>query len=771
MAPFPADLPDCEICHGLWQRLNDTVSLIADKNERFRLSRENQILLGSSFNDALSSPCPGHASVLNMFKDFVVSMYDRQGAGFTTVPCGSPLEDPCTYGRIVLRDDELWHWGSLGDTTCGLQLINRSDVPGHGGTARLLDAKWIDVSLLKQWKDECDADHGPACLNPMKAQRVRPAWLVDVQDKCLVRGEVEGTYVALSYTWGTQLTHLAVDASLHAQLREPGSLDNKAIIADMPPTVLDAMYLTSAIGERYLWVDMLCIVFMSGHTEETSRELERMGAIYASSVVTIVAADGTSSDGLRGLRDGPSKKPRKLRQVPIPFGSMERIVQRNYTKTNLDVVKPYSERGWTFQEFILSPRKIIFGGREAHWQCHRAIIHETGAGGYREDGLDEWHYGQVLNVIAGFPNTDVLNNIMMFYNDERNFKYDEDALPGILGLLSLLSRPFGGFIYGIPINMFDGCLNWTPANHRADLSRRKESDRPVEAKLHPSGLPSWSWVGWKGPFVLGTRHSTGPKDPGGGFIDESSPVTDWWAGDTPNWPRAADQPLFKINSTWHETTTKYKDFSKPLPAGWTRHEVLQERKQMEMPYLCPEGCDKFVFTHESSPHQEWSFPFPINEAGSDLPISIPQLRYLFCKTKRAFLIPIKRQLFRDTMGSDFYADDITNVIALAPPELTDQIIGALHLHDGEQAAEFDKADGSVAANKKIELVAINKTRRYSKPEKDGVVQKDGKIHVSDRYGVLWIEWQEGVAYRCASGWVYQEDWDQLALEKIDLVLG
>jgi len=41
----------------------------------------------------------------------------------------------------------------------------------------------------------------------------------------------------------------------------------------------------------------------------------------------------------------------------------------------------------------------------------------------------------------------------------------------------------------------------------------------------------------------------------------------------------------------------------------------------------------------------------------------------------------------------------------------------------------------------------------------------------DLYGVLWVEWVDGVAYRKGCGYVRKEIWDSHKLEDVDLVLG
>lgn len=83
------------------------------------------------------------------------------------------------------------------------------------------------------------------------------------------------------------------------------------------------MYLASTIGERYFWVDALCVVHCDDAAE--AEELNLISAIYGSAIVTIIAADGDSRDGLLGLRDVSA--PRKSEQRILPFGQEKLDVQ------------------------------------------------------------------------------------------------------------------------------------------------------------------------------------------------------------------------------------------------------------------------------------------------------------------------------------------------------------------------------------------------------------------------------------------------------------
>ena len=83
-------------------------------------------------------------------------------------------------------------------------------------------------------------------------------------------------------------------------LRQPKVLtrDNE----DIPRVLRDAMDIVRAIGQRFLWIDCICIV----QDDPISRErLYLRGRIYAGALFTIVALSAAHADtGLAGVRRG-----------------------------------------------------------------------------------------------------------------------------------------------------------------------------------------------------------------------------------------------------------------------------------------------------------------------------------------------------------------------------------------------------------------------------------------------------------------------------------
>lgn len=181
--------------------------------------------------------------------------------------------------------------------------------------------------------------------------------------------------------------------------------------------------------------------------------------------------------------------------------------------------------------------------------------------------------------MAGFPDLGELKEVLYEYNN-RKFTYDENILPGIQGLMSVLSRTFvGGFLCGLPEMFLDQSLSW--AFRRPELRRQTFSDRPSTSRLTPSALPSWSWAGRQSPVAI-PSYEAGLIDPGldaNYSITETVPITEWFTAGTPGSPK-----LRRIRSTWHEYRRSFKGSSQPLPPGWTRYSSSNSDEFRNKPY-------------------------------------------------------------------------------------------------------------------------------------------------------------------------------------------
>ncbi|KAJ0334421.1 hypothetical protein COL5a_000478 [Colletotrichum fioriniae] len=723
------DISACEICHQIWTRLT------APPSGKYH----DTVNLGS-FEEALSSKCSRHVPTVKMFHELCSK--SRQLASLDSANVG--IRFPRT-GALQFTENI-----KTGGRYADLLLVRRDSISSHPGIARILDPEWIDTSVVTSWKQQCASSHGPKCANPVKIWPIRPAWVVDTEKRCIVPGDGCESYVTLSYRWGkTPGLHILGDTI--SKLQSPGAIDDPVIASQLAPMVLHAVHLTSVIGERYLWVDTLCI--NHDRAEESTQQLQLMAAIFANASLTIVALDGDAEDGFPGLRGVSCPKTQEGEDEdwsPIPFGD-EQFIRDQNNIFSLSHWGAYHERAWTYQEFKMSPRRLIVSNRSLHWMCQCSVWEEqlhlgVEAGKYIDPRLGE--------IMRGMPNLDSLANMIADYNP-RALTYDEDALPSISGLLNVISRCFsGGFLYGIPEMYFEAALGWTPYWSHTDLRRRTVSDRPTASQLGPCGLPSWSWVGWEGLVSLG-RNEAGSANPRVYSIRETIPITTWYACDTPTSAQRR-----KIRPSWFENRQAYKDFTRPLPTGWTRQEIPGPRHGEEGDILLyPDGCDKYTFRHSSmSDHDDehpWYWPFPVPDIQeSTQPFMPEQTLYISC----------------DTRGARVFAfqTDEQNDVSLYSEE---RKIGGLRLHNKGQLKSFPQLDAGWAAAKEVELVAISRVRNYKKTFDETIKRYTHPFTASEVYSVLWVEWIDGVAYRLASGHVDKTAWERLPLEDVSLILG
>ena len=713
---LPDTFLDCKVCHDIWR------AFAGDKDV-------HEIKLGP-FEDAVSSKCPRHTPLVKHFRDYCNINDDH-------IPVSNDV------GIYVNKDIRLTESLSRGGRYWHLLLLKQNSIPDHVGTGRILDPDWVDLDIVKLWKNQCLGSHGPKCENPVKIWPTRPAWLVDVENRCVVSGHGRGPYVALSYRCGANL-RVRVGSDTMTKLQKPNALDSPEISVHLTPILKHAMYLVSTIGERYLWVDALCIVH--GDDATTAEQLNLMSAIYASAIITIIAADGDSQDGLLGLRDVSA--PRKLEQRILPFGQ-EKIVVQNAHIFSLSRGTPYFNRGWAFQEHKMSSRRIWFNQKEVHWECQCNVWHEEMIFGAEFEKYIDPRLGVIL---GGFPDSGSLAHLLSDYNN-RELSYEEDALPAISGLLSVVSRSFtGGFLYGLSEMLFDRQLGWKPQWSHTNLRRRVQSDRPSSSQLSHLGLPSWSWIGWQGMTANGYGEAARINDRQS-WIEETIPITKWYTSSSPS-----GSPLRRIRSTWFEDRDVFKDMAKPLPVGWTRHKMLADDSDVGEPRLYPDGCNGYFFEHRNMPDDDckyWYFPFPVTDIQeSTPPFTSDQTSYIFCETKRA-------RLWAHQAGDE-------NLLYIC--DQAGRKIGSLHLHNQGQLERFPKTVADDSPGMQIELVAIYRSRRYEKTWNEEQERYTYPQIIKESYEVLWVEWVDGVAYRLASGHVGKADWEESDLEDVSLIL-
>lgn len=353
----------------------------------------------------------------------------------------------------------------------------------------------IDYGLVKSWLAKCRAEHSPECqMGDTVSNLPFNIYLIDVQTRKFVQRCTDDRFVALSYVWGTGsqrtlsvcVSHRDTfgDTEGHSQAQAEFVQDIPTVL---PQTMMDAMTFVKCIGERYLWIDQLCID--QANEAEKQRQISSMDRIFASAYMTIVSLDGQDADwGLPGI----SRPLQQIQQPTLRLGSTGRLMATFiYSNWDNNGSSTWDSRGWTLQERLLSQRCVMFSRTHISMICRSEFFHDClaidpamktvstwlGQDYFREDGsgisLDdtEWdfrNYDALVSVFSG-----------------RKLTYEADVLNACRGSLNRISQRTGmEFAFGLPVQDCLRALIWVP--HSAySLARRH-------------GFPSWSWTGWTG---------------------------------------------------------------------------------------------------------------------------------------------------------------------------------------------------------------------------------------------------------------------------------
>ncbi|KAF7872316.1 hypothetical protein EAF04_003240 [Stromatinia cepivora] len=154
----------------------------------------------------------------------------------------------------------------------------------------------------------------------------------------------------------------------------------------------------------------------------------------------------------------------------------------------------------------------------------------------------------------------------------------------------------------------------------------------------------------------------------------------------------------------------------------------------------------------------------------------PQTQFLSCQTSRAFLhgTPDISAIERKECSSPSKLRNYNNFKNVKLQDENGESVGFLALMRERDRNHFveNKAPGAV-----IELVAISEgwfgiNNKSGEEEKEIKEWTPRSMTRKDCYHVLWVEWENGTAYRRGVGCVLKEVWERKKEEAlVDLILG
>lgn len=614
---------------------------------------------------------------------------------------------------------------------------------------RELSTTSIDFNLLSHWIQKCainSVEEHPTEWEVSKPMQSRLSLrLIDVIEQRLI-GPIEAPkYIALSYMWGNITPFMLVQANI-SDLQKNGALstDNPKI----PQTIRDAIVVCRKLGERYLWVDSICIV---QDVEDKLAEIWQMDKIYQQAMLTIVAAYGTDANaGLPGVH--PNTRPNSQHVVNLQGMKIANVLPG---LGNLVDAAPWNTRAWTYQERLLSTKRLYF--------CKDQLFFDCQHGQYREDMLIEPHSktrpGKVT--FDSDPKHGTAHKIayrkklnLHVYEDiffeltSRNLSYEEDIINAFQGVSNVLSRDLfnsSPFLFGIPLCMLDLALLWYPTS---TLHRRKR------VGSNPCYFPSWSWAGWVGHFEL---------DWYGNISEKTTSQVGYLSAD------GSDTPLEA------ELTG--------MPGSSWLHWNLWERNV---------GDGQFIYyTRRNGDAERWfCHPIPDLVNGQLIPVDVENGQ-LHLRARITKLIVTSKHSGRWCQSpkcndgvhdkcelSIFDSDGIRAGVVTLDGTTFRKLVPGLHDFVCLSQATLSHADSDPAWDEETESYAgkpggppLNPRPPLDKEDEPfDQARYDANICWCF-YNVMMVEWQDGVAYRLGIGQVHIHAFDKASPQTHRILLG
>jgi hypothetical protein len=187
----------------------------------------------------------------------------------------------------------------------------------------------------------------------------------------------------------------------------------------------------------------------------------------------------------------------------------------------------WATRGWTYQEGVLSNRRLVFTEQQVYWECRGMAMNEsldlplvdlydpsgTRMADYMLSGIFDGDLHRVPELRYGFKTSavdEVSEQVLKLDSHiraftSRNLSYDSDSLNAFLGVAARYSTDNGLCLLGMPVlaglfaNGKPGLQDtfalsvsaWTRAAQRvAEDAEMYVADCPRRAQF-----PSWTWAG------------------------------------------------------------------------------------------------------------------------------------------------------------------------------------------------------------------------------------------------------------------------------------
>ncbi|KAH7078076.1 heterokaryon incompatibility protein-domain-containing protein [Paraphoma chrysanthemicola] len=336
-----------------------------------------------------------------------------------------------------------------------------------------------DLEQIKNAVRHCRSVHRRICKRPVFHDTVFSAQglcVIDCVARRLVNVSPDVPYLCLSYVWGS------------AVVEEPGP--DGTLPELLPKTIEDALVVAVRLDVPFLWVDCYCID--QKNVQEKHNLIRAMDKIYVGAELTIIAAVGDDPHyGLPGIRGTPRRPQYKIKMVGATYVAAEEVSQE------ITGSKWWS-RGWTYQEMLLSRRRLVFTTSQLYYQCWELNHVES----ISKNAAD--HFSNTYRV---FPNRGVgstLQDLRLRMSEyfRRQLSFESDIIDAFLGIINTFRISESPSIrvkqfYGILVLSGDeDILDTAKPSFLTGLRWSVEPDGPNNTSCSEV-FPSWTWASAK----------------------------------------------------------------------------------------------------------------------------------------------------------------------------------------------------------------------------------------------------------------------------------
>ncbi|CAO2650841.1 Nn.00g091380.m01.CDS01 [Neocucurbitaria sp. VM-36] len=570
----------------------------------------------------------------------------------------------------------------------------------------------ISWTHLKKNMSECFETH-EECRRKPKTSLPKGFRVIDVVQRRIVEFS-DCSFVALSYVWGTD-QRLSMLTGLHdtiEDMKKEGGLP----ASRMPQTIEDAMLLCSQLGHRYLWADRLCII--QDDAEDKKNQIEAMGAVYLSADLVLIAAHGDNMDyGIPGV-----SQPRNQVQCTECIQGLR--ITSLIREVEDDPLSVWDTRGWTYQEAVLSRRRLYFTNVRVFFECEQSVFHEDqfNLENIRDELIsirltlpeDKSQFGSFVRHVKHFTS--------------RRLTYRSDAYNALHGILKTLYDGENALVYGLPRQDFDHALLWYSDFGKQLLKR---------SKVQGVVLPSWSWsshagltdqvqyraTNFYGPFVAWQcTDEASPRIPSETILDD-------------NWQlymaiACRERCLENISFTFSCETETFTDVLEKFKIRWRDYHAFHKEAW------------PFLLEASKTQHNANCNKFGVVAAR--------------CETASLGLAPKPSYSLNITNSQGERIGELCGDAAA----LREYVYSPSH----DTSMNFDFIALSLSG---VNIMPYSREELGMKNYYDVDGNALPKVPVVN---VLMIGWEGGYAYRRALGWIYLIDWAKLEKEWKDVLL-